>query len=372
MYFKINKKVLIENINIALRAISVNSPLPVLHNIKLSAKNDCLELTASDNNISIKSTIINNEDSNLQIINEGDILLDGKYIADMVRKIDSEVVEVEILDGCLTNIRGMAVSFELNGISATNYPLIDFTKPEESFDINAEELKNIINSTCFATSDKETRPVLTGLNLNCDDVVLTCVATDSFRLAQKKVRLNEPHKFNITIPASSLNDISKIITNNESTINVSLSDKKALFVIDNVLVQTRLIDGLYPETSKLIPSDFAYELNIDARDILNALDRASFIKNEGIYLVRMEMSENEIVVTSKSSAVESEERIVPTSYTGEPLTISFKGNYVYDAIRALNAFKVKIQFGGSLKAFVLRGAEDEDLLQLVVPIKTYN
>lgn len=372
MYFKINKKVLIDNISIALRAVSMNSPLPVLHNIKLSAKNNILELTASDGDISIKSTIVSNEDSNLQIISEGDILLDGRYIADMVRKIDAETVEIEILDGCLTSIRGMAVNFELNGIDATNYPLIDFSKPEESFDINAEELKNVINSTCFATSDKETRPVLTGLNFNCDNDVLTCVATDSFRLAQKKVHLSESHKFNITVPAKNLNDIAKIINNNDTIINVSISDKKVLFVIDNILVQTRLIEGLYPETSRLVPVDFAYELSMDARDILNALDRASFIKNEGIYIVRLEMSENEVIVTSKSSAVESEERIIPTSYIGEPLTISFKGNYVYDAIRALNAFKVKIQFGGSMKPFVLRSEEDEDILQLVLPIKTYN
>ena len=173
MYFKVNKKDFLDSINIVSRAVSSTSPLPILHNIKLAAKENCLQLTASDSDISIQASIVANEDNNLQIINEGSILLDGKYLSDMVRKIDSEVVEVEIVDGTFTNIRGLAVNFELNGIKPESYPLIDFSQPEDSFTLKTNTLKNIIFQTCFAASDKETRPVLTGLNLNCEDKIIT-------------------------------------------------------------------------------------------------------------------------------------------------------------------------------------------------------
>jgi len=371
MYFKVNKKDFLDSINIVSRAVSSTSPLPILHNIKLAAKDNCLQLTASDSDISIQASIVASEDNNLQIINDGSILLDGKYLSDMVRKIDSEVVEVEIVDGTFTNIRGLAVNFELNGIKSESYPLIDFSQPEDSFVLKTNTLKNIIFQTCFAASDKETRPVLTGLNLNCEDNELTCVATDSYRLAQKKLILENSHNFNVTIPSKSLNDIAKIINDDEDVL-LALNDKKALFVTDNVLIQTRLIDGLYPETSRLIPNEFSYELVVDARDILNALDRASFIKNDGVSIIRMEMNENEINITSRSNEINSAERLLPITYEGEPLTISFKGNYVYDAIRVLNAFQVRISFSGNMKPFIIRSTEDDDVLQLVLPIKTYS
>jgi len=371
MYFKVNKKEFLENINIVSKAVSMTSPLPVLHNIKLLVKDNFLQLTASDSDISIQSSIYNNEELNLQILSEGSILLDGKYLADMIRKIDSEIVEVETIDGTYTNIRGESVNFELNGIKSDNYPLIDFTEPSDSFMIKSDVLKNIIFQTCFATSDKETRPVLTGLNISCENNVLNCVATDSYRLAQKTIQLDNSHNFNITIPAKSLSDISKII-NGDYDIKVAISDKKALFVINNVIVQTRLIDGQYPETSRLIPTEFANELVIDARDILNAIDRASFIKNDGISIIKMDMSEEIINITSRTNEVVSTEKILPISYTGEPMSIAFKGNYVYDAIRALNAFQVKISFAGNMKPFILKSTNDDDVLQLVLPIKTYN
>ncbi|MBO4218353.1 MAG: DNA polymerase III subunit beta, partial [Erysipelotrichaceae bacterium] len=368
MYFKISKKEFLDKINIVSRAVSLTSPLPVLHNIKLATRDNVLQLTASDSDISIEATIFADEENGLQIIRDGSILLDGRYLADMIRKIDSESVEVEVVDGTYTSIRGISVNFETNGIRSDTYPLIDFSEPEDSFIINSGTLKNLVYQTCFAASDKETRPVLTGLNLNCEGNNMTCVATDSYRLAQKKIVLDTFHKFNVTIPTKSMNDIAKIIGDDEN-VRIALNDKKALFIAEEVMIQTRLIDGLYPETSRLIPAEFAHELVVDARDILNALDRASFIKNEGVCIIKMELNENEINVTSRTNELMSAERIVPISYVGEPLTISFKGNYVYDAIRALNALKVKISFSGNMKPFIIKSMDDDDILQLVLPIK---
>ena len=343
MHFKVAKKQLLDGLNIVSRAVSLNSPLPSLHGILLVVKEDYIQLTASDLDISIQVKIVNSEDSKLEVAETGDIILDSKYILDMIRKIDSDEVEVEIIDGLLTKISGASVNFEINGIKAENYPLIDFSKPENTFYLKSDELKELISQTCFATSDKETRPVLTGLNLKAENGEMKCVATDSYRLAQKIMYMEDNDSFNITIPAKSLNEVAKVL-NNDEEIEISISDKKVLFSMENVLIQTRLIEGSYPETSRLIPQNFNYELVVDARDILSAIDRASFIKNEGVSIIKMDISASEIVITSRSSEVGSVETITPVSYVGDNLSISFKGQYVYEAIRALNAFQIKIQF----------------------------
>jgi DNA polymerase-3 subunit beta len=370
MHFRIGKTDFLNGLNIASRAISINSPLPALLGIKIEAKDNRIQLTASDSDISIKTCIEVSEDTKLEILDEGEIVLEARYILDMVRKIDADVVEIEIMDGSLTKISGNSVNFELTGIKASNYPIIDFSQPQENFTIKSDIMKDIISQTCFATSDKETRPVLTGLNLCCEDSELICTATDSFRLAKKVIQLPENHNFNITIPARSLNEVARIVANAEN-INLALSDKKALFTIGDVVIQTRLIDGTYPETARLIPDQFDYELVVDARDMLNAIDRASFIKNDGVSVIKMEMSESEIVLSSRSNEVGSTEQITPISYNGAPLSISYRGRYVYEAIRALNTFQVKIHFCGDMKPFILTAADNDDVLQLVLPMRTY-
>ena len=370
MHFKISKNEFLNGLSVASRAISINSPLPALLGIKIKAFQNILQLTASDSDISIQTTIQADDESKLEIMEEGQIVLESRYVVDMVRKIDSDVVDVEIVDGNLTKISGNAVNFELTGIRAEEYPVIDFSRPEESFSLTADVMKDIISQTCFATSDKETRPALTGLNMSCENNQLVCIATDSYRLARKNISLEQNHSFNITVPARSLNEVAKIVASTES-ITVALSDKKALFIIGNVLIQTRLIDGAYPDTSHLVPTDFDYELSVDARDMLNAIDRASFIKNDGVSVVKMEMSQDGIVISCRSNEVGSTETINPVSYKGDPLVISFRGQYVYQAIRALNAFQVKLSFCGSMKPFILTAVDNADVLQLVLPIRTY-
>lgn len=174
MHFKVNKKEFSDAINIVSKAVSQNSPLPVLHNVKLSVKDDYVQLTASDGDISIE-TIIN--DSNvLNIISSGDILLDGKYLNDMIRKIDSETIEIELMESNLCIVKGNAVNFELSSINAQDYPSINFDEPDDNFYLDVNTFKEIIFQTCFAASDKETKPILTGVNFNCESHKLICVA----------------------------------------------------------------------------------------------------------------------------------------------------------------------------------------------------
>lgn len=371
MYFKISKKEFLDGLSIVSRAISVNSPLPALQGIKLNVRQDRLLLTASDMDISIQVTIEKNDDNALHVEQPGDIILDSKYIVDMIRKIDAENVEVETVDGLLLKISGDVVNFELNGISSDNYPLLDFSKPEEKFIINSDLFKEIVSQTCFAASDKETRPVLTGVNMHYEGEKLTCVATDTYRLSQKVLYMNENHDFNITVPAKTMNEVAKIL-GGDKEVEISVSDKKILFDLGNVIIQTRLIDSGYPDTARLIQPHFDYELVVDARSILNAIDRASFIKNDdGVSIIRLDINEEEVIVTSKAAEVESVERITPISYTGNKLNISFKGSYVYEAVRALNAFQIKMCFNGEMKPFIMTSVDNQDVLELVSPIRTF-
>lgn len=371
MYFKVSKKNFLTALSVAARAISNYSPLPAFSGIKIEAENDKLVLTGSDSDISIQTSVVKSEDCILQINDMGSIVIEAKYILEIVRKIDADTIEFEMIDGSLTKISGSSAEFKINGMSAQDYPLIDFTKPVEVFTMKKDMLKKVITQTSFAVSDKETRPVLTGVNFSCQDTTLHCVATDSYRLAKKTIELDKTVKFNITVPGKSLSEVVKTLEN-EGEVEIAVNDKKAQFIIDDTIIQTRLIDGVYPETNRLIPLSFEYELTMDARDLLGAIDRASFIKSDGVSVIKFTLSEEECVLSSKSLEVGSSTEVLSSaSFEGTPLEISCNGRYVFDAIKALEGDLVKFSLCGDMKPFIIQSVSDDSVLQLVLPVRTY-
>lgn len=372
MYFKISKKEFYNALSVVSRAISSFSPLPAFSGIKIEANEMGLILTGSDSDVSIQTSLfLNNEAYTLEITDPGAIVIEAKYILEIVRKIDAELIEVEMIDGSLTKISGNTAQFNINGMMASEYPDIDFSKPNIFFHMKGSVLKQSILQTIFATSDKETRPVLTGVNLSCKEHQLNFVATDSYRLAKKTVEIEEDLNFNITIPTKSLSEVVKTL-DDEETVEISVNDRKAQFMIGHTIIQTRLIDGVYPETNRLIPLSFDYELTIDSKDLLNAIDRASFIKNDGVSVIKFTLSENECVLSSKSIEVGSSTEILSSaSFTGNDLEVSCNGRYVSDAIKALNSDLVKFCLCGEMKPFVILSLSDESILQLALPLRSF-
>lgn len=371
MYFKVSKKAFYNALSVASRAISTFSPLPAFSGIKIEAVEDSLILTGSDSDVSIQTILKKSENCSLEIRDMGSIVIEAKYILEIVRKIDAEEIELEMLDGSLTKISGNTAEFRINGMRANQYPSIDFSKPKESFILKEDVLKKVILQTSFATSDKETRPVLTGVNFHCEETKLSCVGTDSYRLAKKEIEISKSLNFNITIPAKSLSEVVKTLED-EGNVEIAVNDKKAQFIIQDTIVQTRLIDGVYPETSRLIPVQFDYELTIDSHDLLNAIDRASFIKNEGVSVIKFSLSEQECVLSSKSVEVGSSTEVLNSaSFTGNALEISCNGRYVFDAIKALSGNLVTFYMCGEMKPFIIKAVDDDNVLQLVLPVRTY-
>ena len=371
MNFKISKTVFYNALLIASRAISNFSPLPAFSGIKIEVKTVCIVLVGSDSDISIKTIIRADEEESLQIYETGSIVIESKYILEIIRKMDSENIEFELIENASARIISESSEFKINGMRANEYPNIDFTCPLLKFDMKSELLKEIISQTCFATSKSETRPVLTGVNFNCSHSKLNCVATDSYRLAKKTVELDQDLDFNITIPARNLNEVMKTLDLDENVM-IAVSDKKAQFVIANTLIQTRLIDGVYPETDRLIPVSYAYELEIDSQEITSAIDRASFIKNDGVSVIKLSLDEKECLLSSRSQEVgSSKENLKNGIFKGEHLDISFNGLYVFDALKVTHKGKVRFSFSGEMKPFIIQSVDDSSLLQLILPLRTY-
>lgn len=367
MKFKIKRAVLLNALANVSRAVSQKTPLPALTGIKFELTNEALILTGSDSDIAIQTTI----KENLEIIEPGAIVLSAKYIFEIIRRLDSEEVSIYILDGTLTRIQGGSSKFDLNGTDAFDYPRIDLSQNGIHLTIGSQLLKSLIEKTVFATSDKENRPTLTGVNFKAHDTTLVAVATDSYRLAQNITTLDENQDFNIIVPKKSLSEISRIIEKDE-LIDVYVSDRKILFVVGDFIVLSRLIEGTYPDTSKLLMNQFTSSMSINANALLKAIDRAALLSDDAKYIITLSMSPDRVRISSNSQEIGSVDEELPEAFfKGEPLDISFSAKYLNEAIRSINSETVKIQFTESMRPFTITDVEKDDNIQVILPVRTY-
>ena len=375
MKLRINRVELLNNLNKVSRAVNSKTPLIALTGIKFTLTEKHLELVGSDSDISIRC-IIEKEKNNKQIIEIeeiGSIVINEKIICEIIRKVDSEMVEISVVDD-LAKIRSDKSIFSVICIPAIDYPsiLFDDFANGQTFSMDALELKNLFDQTLFATSDKESRPILTGLNFKCEDNVLEVVATDTYRLTKKVISINESLQFNVTVPKAALDDVNKIVELGQN-VNITVTDKKVLFNLGDCVINTRIISGTYPDTSRLIPNEFSQTLNISTKELVGALDRACILLTEKNNVVKLNMDVEEVFVSSKSSEIGYVvEKLNEYSYEGEKLTISFSAKYLLDAIRALSSEEISLLFTGDMKPIIIKSKTNPQLTELILPVRTYN
>ena len=372
MKFKIKKELFLENLNKVSKAISTKNLIPVLAGIKFELDSKKLIMTASDNDITIQSTIDACED--FVIEKEGSIIVQGKYVLDIVRKLPDEYINIEVIDDLKFLIYSDNSEFNLNGISIKEYPNIDISESKDKVLLSGGLLKEIVNQTAFASSNEENKPVLTGINFNIAGNLLECNATDSYRLARKVIKLdkNSSENYNIVIPSHNLIELSKIVGNDEE-VQIHIFSNKVLFKIENLLFQSRLINGNYPNTSNLLPKEDFLTVSTNLYDFYNVIDRVSILTSDKEKnIVTLETKGDTLILKSSSAEIgKVEEKMKVSKNNKEDIKISFSAKYMMEALKSFSTETVDIHFIGEIKPILIKSSEDDTLTQLVLPIRTY-
>jgi len=372
MKFKIKKNLLLTALNNVNTALSTKNIIPILSGIKFDLSKDKLILTASDNDITIESTIEKSDD--LIITKPGIIVIKGKYVVDIIRKLDEEFINIEIVDDSKILIFTENSEFNLNGIDAKEYPNIDLSLTDDSITLKMYDFKTIINQTNYACSSDEARVVLTGVNIKGSDNVIECSATDSYRLALKKLKVDTKiaSDFDIIVPKVNLDKILKILpTDEEATMEVHIFSNKIIFKFEDILFQSRLINGTYPNTKNLIPDETIFDLRLNKRDFYNMVDRASILNNDrDNNVITLEIKNSLLKITSMSLEIGKVEEKMNVACT-ENIRISFSSKYMMDALRTIPTEDVILTFVGEVKPILLKEENSDDLINLILPIRTY-
>lgn len=375
MTFSINRDILLNSLLIMQKGLPNKTPLPILTSIKFEVREDHIVLTSSNTDIAIQLLIDSEE---LSIEKSGTIALPGRFLIDIIRKVTSQRIEFNLIEDRIVVIKADRSEFKLRLMDANDYPEIDFLDgTTEPLVIDANLLKTIIKETSYASATSEKRPILTGVNFKYTDNNLYVVATDSYRLSQKDIKLrSKSEDFDIVIPSKSLDELSKILDNATSDVFVYVSVNKVLFKIDNIIFQTRLLEGTYPNTARIIPTEFPVVIPFNKEDLLSAVERVSLLspkdKETNYNIIKLKLNQNQTVeIHSTNSEIGDANEVILSSgdVKGSIINIAFSSRYLSESLRSFNSSEIIINFAGEVKPFVIKGNDDENLLHLILPVR---
>lgn len=372
MKFTIEKNILLENLNNVTKAISTKNVIPVLNGIKFELNEDGLYLTASDTDLTIKSFIAHSLIKNVE--RTGSIVIQSKYINEIIRKLPDENIDIEVIDGLKVMIKSKNSQFNLNCLKVEDYPQINLDYQKDPIIIKGDLFKTIIKQTVFAISTQESRPLLTGINFKIQGNIMEVTATDSYRLAKKTISLKEfiKDEIDITIPGDNISELDKII-NDAENVEMHIFSNKALFIYKNITFQTNLLNGTYPNTNNVIPDNFSIIFNTNYNDFYSAVDRASLLtQSKEKNIIKMETRDDDLTISSFASEIGRVEENVAIQKNQSPnVSISFSAKYMMDALKTIDDTELIVLLNSEIKPIVIKSAKDETLIQLILPIKTY-
>jgi DNA polymerase-3 subunit beta len=287
----------------------------------------------------------------------------------------SDIINFEVVDGLKIMIYTETSQYNLNCLNSLDYPNIDLSLNSEFISIKDTDMKKMIRQTIFAISTQESRPLLTGLNLKVNGNILEIVATDSYRVAKKTVTLEDNYQdmVNIVIPGKNMSELDKILNESEKNVEIHIFTNKVIFKYDNILFQSNLLNGSYPNTDSFIPTEFIHVITANLNDFYSSIDRAALLtQSKDKNIVKMELSGQEIRISSYASEIgKVEDKIIVKRNNDEDCAISFSAKFMMDALKTLESEEIIIFMNTDTKPIVIKSATDESLIQLILPIKTY-
>ena len=374
--FSINKNLFLQALNTTKRAISHKNAIPILSTVKIDVTSEGITLIGSNGQISIENFIsIKNENAGLLITSPGSILLEATFFINVVSSLPDITFDFKEIEQKQIVLTSGKSEITLKEKDADQYPRIQEISVSTPLVLETSVLKKIINETAFAASIQESRPILTGVHfVLTENKNLKTVATDSHRMSQKKIILEENgDNFDVVIPSRSLREFSAVFTDDIETVEIYFTNNQLLFRSENISFYTRLLEGNYPDTDRLIPTEFTSVITFDKNNLRYAMERARLLSNATQNgTVKLEIINGVVSAHVNSPEVgRVNEEIDTESISGQDLTISFNPTYLIDSLKAIDSEKVTISFISAVRPFTLLPSDDtENFIQLITPVRT--
>ncbi len=377
------RKELFEGIQTVGKAVATRSSLPILTHIRIAAKEGRVSMMATDLEMWMEHTL-----PGVGITEDGAATAPARNFTELLAAMPDADVSVTVEDETNTlHLRCLKANYKLLGLSADEFPLLPQVKEESRFVIDREILKEAIKQTIFATSTDETRAILTGVLVVFQGDSLRLVATDTHRLAVRDCPVKEGSgSASAIVPSRAMNELLRIIGNDEGEVVVTLSSNQIQFQIEDAkgddkdselgsktTLISRLIEGQFPNYERVIPAQATKTLTVERAPLASAVKRAAIVARDSASRVVLRTTEDgdRLTITAESGSVGNAYEEVEVARTGDdsPVEIAFNAKYLADVLNVLDTEGLHIELTEPLRPGVIRPTDDADYLCVLMPMQ---
>jgi DNA polymerase-3 subunit beta len=352
-------------LSVVSRAVSTRAATQALSGILLTAGDDGATLAATDGEMGLRTAL------EAEVAGSGAVLLPGRLLSELARSLGDPTVEIELRESERdVEIRSGGSSFHLRVLPAEDFPKLP-AEGEAPLKIPSAALAETVDLVARAASRDDMRPVLTGVLVNAAGQEMTMVATDSYRLAVKRTELEAAigGELEANIPARALRELGRLVGGAEvAEVAVSLLPNQAVFRAGGILLNTRLIDGQFPNFRQLLPESYEHDVRLPRPELLDVVRRVSQLAQRNAPL-RLSFSRGELKVSASTPDVGDAEEAMPAAFDGEELEIGFNPEFLRDGIESVAGDEVLLRLISPLRPGLLQPVDNEDFRYLVMPIR---
>jgi DNA polymerase-3 subunit beta len=366
-----------ENLNRGLsivgRAVATKTTLPITNNVLLATDGGRLKLVATNLEMAISCWI------GAKIEDEGAITVPARLLTEFVSSLPSDTISVSLSPQTKTlGLKCARFEARISGVDAKEFPPIPSVDEGITTSVKVEALRQAINQVVFAAATEESRPVLTGVSTHFEGKTLTLAAADGFRLAVYKLPITESikPKTEVIIPARTLSELNRLMTDDEETVNITLNPNKSqvLFRLKNTELVSQLVQGTFPNYAQLIPQSYNTRMIVSVADFLRATKTASIFARDGSGIVRLvitpggEASPGKLAVSARSEEIGDDVGEIDATVEGADAKIAFNGRYLTDVLSVLRESQVALETTSPSSPGLLRPVGTDNYTHVVMPM----
>ncbi|QTD42565.1 DNA polymerase III subunit beta [Sporosarcina sp. Te-1] len=373
MDFIIQKKLFASLVSEVVKVCPAQSVLPALTGLKIEAGENGVTLTGGNAELFIEKTIPLQAEGEtvLQVLEQGSGLVPAKHFAELIKKLP-ESIRISLKESQITVASG-DIKTKLPGFSDAVYPELPDFHVMQSIELPFGKLKEAIGQTVFAVAKHDSKPVLTGVNLLVERDRLICTATDSHRLAQSVVSAVSTMAESFVVPSRALSELYSLKVPETALIRISNNSQFAIFQCENTILYSVLLEGMYPKTESLLPTEFVTTIVLNTEQFRAGIDRACLFSGEWKHNnVQLEIvSQDQLKIASKSTAIGELEEVqnIHLAEGQLPVQMTFDGKYLLEALKGINSERIMIGFNGLMKPVLIRPENHHSTIQLLSPLR---
>lgn len=352
-----------KGLSVVSHIVGKNQNLPILNNLILTAGAGLINIATTNLEVGIKTSIRG------KIEREGVVSIPARLLTDYINNLSSETVEIES-DKFNLKIKAKNSNTKIKGVDPAEFPLLPDIEAKESVDVSVKDLKKSLQQTVFAASSDSTRPELCSVLIKSVENKLILAATDSYRLAEKKLDISGSHSIFVLVPQSTLQEVNRVFGDSDSdVVKIEFNDNQIKFSDENTFLISRISEGQFPDYEQIIPNDSKIQAVLDTVEFSKAVRAASIFCRQGINDVKFSFSDKKIIISAINDQVGESKVEINSDLQGGDLEIVFNYHYILDVLSVIASQEVEFGLNDQNMPGVIKPKGNSGYTYVIMPIK---